>query len=100
VSKRGTRYEERAREKEIKKAYRERKNELKEEIRKNKVEKRKMREEREKRKQENILKSGTKLQKITNPKTLKKIAKSKDRKLLKVVPDDLVNKKRKNSNED
>jgi rRNA-processing protein CGR1 len=100
VSKRGTRYEEREREKEIKKAYRERKNELKEEIRKNKVEKRKMREEREKRKQENILKSGTKLQKITNPKTLKKIAKSKDRKLLKVVPDDLVNKKRKNSNED
>ena len=100
VSKRGTRYEEREREKEIKKAYSERKNELKEEIRKNKAEKRKMREEREKRKQENILKSGTKLQKITNPKTLKKIAKSKDRKLLKVVPDDLVNKKRKNSNKE
>ncbi|ONK72156.1 uncharacterized protein A4U43_C04F16370 [Asparagus officinalis] len=40
---------------------------------------------------ENVLKSGTKLQKITNPKTLKKIAKSKERKLLKVVPDDVVN---------
>jgi rRNA-processing protein CGR1 len=63
------------------------------------VEKRKMREEREKRKQENILRSGTKLQKITNPKTLKKIAKSKDRKLLKVVPDELVNNnKKKNAN--
>lgn len=47
--------------------------------------------EREKKKKENILKSGTKLQKITNPKTLKKIAKSKDRKLLKVVPDEFVN---------
>jgi rRNA-processing protein CGR1 len=63
------------------------------------VEKRKMREEREKRKQENILRSGTKLQKITNPKTLKKIAKSKDRKMLKVVPDELVNNnKKKNAN--
>ncbi|CAK7348111.1 unnamed protein product [Dovyalis caffra] len=98
VSKRGMSYEEREREKEIKKAYRERKNELKEEIRNHKVEKRKMRQEREKRKQENILKSGTKLQKITNPKTLKKIAKSKDRKLLKVVPDDLVNRKKKSTN--
>ncbi|KAI5599682.1 hypothetical protein POPTR_002G237000v4 [Populus trichocarpa] len=99
VSKRGTNFEERQKEKEIKKAYRERKNELKEEIRKNKVEKRKMREEREKRKQENILRSGTKLQKITNPKTLKKIAKSKDRKMLKVVPDELVNNnKKKNAN--
>ncbi|KAK9272445.1 hypothetical protein L1049_002818 [Liquidambar formosana] len=63
-----------------------------EEIRNNKVEKRKKREEREKRKQENILRSGTKFQKITNPKTLKKIAKSKQRKLLKVVPDDLLKK--------
>lgn len=75
----------------MKRAYRERMNELKEEIRSNKVEKRKKREEREKKKKENILKSGTKLQKITNPKTLKKIAKSKERKLLKVVPDELVN---------
>ncbi|MCD7461092.1 hypothetical protein HAX54_045152 [Datura stramonium] len=75
--------EQRMKEKEIKKAYKERINELKEEIRQNKVDKRKQREEREKRKQENILKSGTKVQKITNPKTLKKIAKSKQRKLLK-----------------
>ncbi|KAL3829434.1 hypothetical protein ACJIZ3_018236 [Penstemon smallii] len=90
----GTTVEQRVKEKEIKKAYRERKEELKEEIRKNKQEKRKQREEREKKKQENTLRSGTKLQKITNPKTLKKIAKSKQRKLLKVVPDDLLNKKK------
>uniref|UniRef100_A0A2P2NGU6 Coiled-coil domain-containing protein 86 n=1 Tax=Rhizophora mucronata TaxID=61149 RepID=A0A2P2NGU6_RHIMU len=95
VSKKGTTFEQRGREKEIKRAYRERMSELKEEIRKNKVEKRKMREEREKKKQENILTSGTKLQKITNPKTLKKIAKSKHRKLLKVVSDDVLNKKKK-----
>ncbi|EEF49350.1 uncharacterized protein DDB_G0279979 [Ricinus communis] len=95
VSVKGTTFEERERQKEIKKAYRERINELKEEIRRNKQEKRKQREEREKKKQENILKSGTKLQKITNPKTLKKISKSKDRKLLKLVPDDLVNRNKK-----
>ncbi|PON68852.1 Cgr1-like [Parasponia andersonii] len=90
VSRKGVSFEERAREKEIKRAYRERKEELKEEIKRNKIEKRKQREEREKKKQENILRSGTKLQKITNPNTLKKIAKSKQRKLLKVVPDDLL----------
>ncbi|XP_051139009.1 vicilin-like seed storage protein At2g18540 [Andrographis paniculata] len=90
VSKRKTTVEQRTREKEVKKAYRERMNELKEEIRRNKEEKRKLREEREKKKQENILRSGTKLQVITNPKTLKKIAKSKQRKLLKVVPDDIL----------
>ncbi|XP_059630817.1 rRNA-processing protein CGR1-like [Cornus florida] len=93
VSRNNTSFEQRMKQKEIKKAYKERMTELKEEIRQNKVEKRKKREEREKKKQENILKSGTKLQKITNPKTLKKIAKSKQRKLLKVVPDDLLNKK-------
>ncbi|KAJ6403849.1 hypothetical protein OIU84_012112 [Salix udensis] len=99
VSKRGTGYEERQKDKEIKKAYRERKDELKEEIRKNKVEKRKMKEEREKRKKENILRTGTKLQKITNPKTLKKISKSRDRKKLKVVPDELFNNNnKKNAN--
>ncbi|KAF3791075.1 hypothetical protein EJ110_NYTH15126 [Nymphaea thermarum] len=92
VSHKGTTFEQRALAKEIKKAYKERMNELKEEIRTNKVEKRKQREEREKRKKENILRSGTKLQKITNPKTLKKIAKSKQKKLLKVVPDDLLKK--------
>ncbi|KAL7135957.1 hypothetical protein ABFS83_11G133500 [Erythranthe nasuta] len=94
VSKKGTTAEQRAKEKEIKKAYKGRMNELKEEIRQNKQEKRRRREENEKKKQENILRSGTKLQKITNPKTLKKISKSKQRKLLKVVPDkNLVNKK-------
>lgn len=88
----GTSLEQRMKEKEIKKAYKERMNELKEEIRKHKVEKRQKREEMEKRKKENILKSGTKFQKITNPKTLKKIAKSaKNKKLLRVVSDDVVN---------
>ncbi|KAG2411413.1 hypothetical protein I3760_Q001900 [Carya illinoinensis] len=94
VSRKGTSFEERKTQKEIKRAYKERMTELKEAIRANKVEKRKQREEREKRKQENILRSGTKLQKITNPKTLKKIAKSKQKKLLKVVPDDLLNKRK------
>ncbi|XP_020592624.1 protein PXR1 [Phalaenopsis equestris] len=94
ISRRGTSLEVRSREKELKRAFRERKEELKEEIRKNKEEKRKRREEQEKKKKENILRSGTKLQKITNPKTLKKIAKSKQRKLLKVVPDDLLNNKK------
>ncbi|KAL6521838.1 hypothetical protein OROGR_018407 [Orobanche gracilis] len=92
VSKKGTTVERRMKEKEMKKAYRERMNELKEEIRQNKQEKRMCLEEREKKKKENILRSGTKLQKITNPKTLKKIAKSKNTKLLKVVPDDVFNK--------
>ncbi|KAL6507252.1 hypothetical protein OROGR_023447 [Orobanche gracilis] len=96
VSKKGTTAELRMKEKEMKKAYRERMNELKEEIRQNKQEKRMRREEREKKKKENILRSGTKLQKITNPKTLKKIAKSKNKKLLKVVPDDVFNKKKNN----
>ncbi|CAL1398532.1 unnamed protein product [Linum trigynum] len=92
VSRRVAPFEERQKEKQIKKAYRERVNELKEVIRSNKVEKRKAREEREKRKKENVLKSGTKLQRISNPKTLQKIAKSKDRKSLKVVPDAVFNK--------
>ncbi|XP_060193511.1 rRNA-processing protein CGR1 [Lycium barbarum] len=96
VSVKGKPLEQRIKEKEIKKAYKERINELKEEIRQNKVDKRKQREERDKRKQENILKSGTKVQKITNPKTLKKIAKSKQRKQLKVVSDDLLNGGNKN----
>ncbi|KAG9443456.1 hypothetical protein H6P81_014796 [Aristolochia fimbriata] len=95
VSCKGTTFEHRARQKEIKKAYTQRMQELKDEIRNNKIEKRKRREEREKKKQENILRSGTKLQKITNPKTLKKIAKSKQKKLLKVVPDEVLNKNKK-----
>lgn len=93
VSHKGADFEQRARQKEVKRAYRERLQELKEEIRKNKAEKRMRREEREKKKEENIMKSGTKLQVITNPKTLKKIAKSKRRKDLKVVPDDMVKRK-------
>ncbi|TKY62986.1 MAP7 domain-containing protein 2 [Spatholobus suberectus] len=92
VSRKGTTFEQREREKVIKKAYKERMTELKEEIRLNKVEKRKKREEREKKKQENIIRSGTKFQKITNPNTLKKIAKSKQRKQLRVVPDELLRK--------
>ncbi|KAJ0959762.1 hypothetical protein J5N97_000551 [Dioscorea zingiberensis] len=72
----------RTKEKELKRAYKERMNELKEEIRQNKVEKRK-RVERVKKKKENILRVGMKLQKITNPKTLTKIAKLKQKKLLK-----------------
>ncbi|WZZ39635.1 hypothetical protein YC2023_035894 [Brassica napus] len=91
VRNKGPDLEEMKRQREIKKAYRERKNELKEEIRSHKVEKRKKKEEREKRKAENVLRTGTKLQKITNPKTLKKIAKSKQRKHLKVIPDEVVN---------
>ncbi|KAF7134696.1 hypothetical protein RHSIM_Rhsim08G0039300 [Rhododendron simsii] len=79
-----TSFEQRAKQKEVKRAYKERMVELKEEIRLNKVEKRKKREEREKRKKENVLRTGTKLQVITNPKTLKKIAKSKQRKQLKI----------------
>ncbi|WCJ40230.1 hypothetical protein M5689_021161 [Euphorbia peplus] len=98
VSRKGTPFEERDRQKEIKRAYSERMQELKDEIKKNKQEKRKHREERKKRKEENVLRSGTKLQKITNPKTLQKIAKSKKRKLLKVVPDDLVTRNTKNTN--
>lgn len=82
-------FELRAKEKKDKQLYKERITELKEEIRKHKVEKRKAREEREKKKQENVIRSGTKFQKITNPKTLKKIAKSKNKKSLKVVPDDI-----------
>ncbi|KAK7290558.1 hypothetical protein RIF29_05065 [Crotalaria pallida] len=89
-----TTFEEREREKQIKKAYKERMTELKEEIRVNKAEKRKKREESEKKKLENVLKSGTRFQKITNPNTLKKIAKSKQRKQLKVVPDDFLKHKK------
>ncbi|XP_022775500.1 LOW QUALITY PROTEIN: MAP7 domain-containing protein 1-like [Durio zibethinus] len=85
----------RERQKEIKGGYRERMNELKEEIRQNEMENRKKREERERRRRKRILRSGTKLQKITNPNTLQKIAKSKQKKLFQVVPDEFVNKKSK-----
>jgi Cgr1 family len=89
-------FELRAKEKKDKQLYKERIAELKEEIRTNKVEKRRLREEREKRKQENIIRSGTKFQKITNPKTLKKISKSRNKKLLKVVPDEIFSRGKKN----
>ncbi|KAK1272157.1 hypothetical protein QJS04_geneDACA004370 [Acorus gramineus] len=88
-------FEARAKEKELKRAYKERMGELKEEIRANKAEKRRKREEREKRKQENVLMSGTKFQVISNPKTLKKIQKTKQRKLLRRVPDEVVNRNKK-----
>ncbi|KAK8962111.1 hypothetical protein KSP40_PGU011182 [Platanthera guangdongensis] len=97
ISRRGTSLEFRIKEKELKRAFKQRKDELKEEIRKNKEDKRKRREEREKKKEENILRSGTKFQKITNPKTLKKIAKSKQRKLLKLVPDELLSNRKSNA---
>ncbi|XP_078428078.1 coiled-coil protein [Wolffia australiana] len=92
VTRRGKSLEQRVKDKELKRAFQDRVKELKEEIRSNKVEKRRKREEREKKKKENILRTGTKLQKITNPKTLKKIAKSKQRKNLKLVDDSLVSK--------
>ncbi|KAK9911054.1 hypothetical protein M0R45_034978 [Rubus argutus] len=95
VSRKGTTFEERERNKSIKKAYRERMGELKDEIKRNKEEKRKKREEREKKKKENILKSGTKLQIISNPKTIQKIAKTKARKLLKPVPEEMRNRNKK-----
>ncbi|KAG2332866.1 hypothetical protein Bca4012_017502 [Brassica carinata] len=98
VRNKGPDLEEMKRQREIKRAYKERKNELKEEIRSHKVEKRKKKEEREKRKAENVLRTGTKLQKITNPKTLKKIAKSKQRKHLKVIPDEVMNGNKKSIN--
>ena len=94
VSRKPTPLEQRVREKSLKRAYQARKAELKEEIRQNKVAKRKAREEREKRKQENVLRTGTKLQRVTNPKTIQKIAKSKKRKQLKVVPDEFFGGKK------
>lgn len=95
VTRRSKPLEQRSKEKELKRAFQERVKELKEEIRQSKVEKRRKREEREKKKKENVLRTGTKLQKITNPKTLQKIAKSKQRKHLKVVDDALLNKNKK-----
>lgn len=98
ASRKPTPLEQRAREKSLKRAYQARLVELKEEIRQNKVAKRKQREEREKRKQENVLRTGTKLQRVTNPKTIQKIAKSKKRKQLKVVPDELLGGRKSEAN--
>jgi rRNA-processing protein CGR1 len=76
--------EERNREKEVKRAYKERMMELKEQIRTNKVEKRKKIEEKARIKKENELR-GQAVQKVTNPKTIKKMSK-KQRKLLRPAP--------------
>ncbi|RZC59673.1 hypothetical protein C5167_006972 [Papaver somniferum] len=86
-------FDERMKEKEIKKAFKSRVDELKLEIKNNKIEKRLEREKREKKKQENILRTGTKIQKITNPKTLKKISKSKNKGQLRKVPDEMFKRK-------
>ncbi|XP_024181016.1 protein PXR1-like [Rosa chinensis] len=65
VSRKGTTFEEREKNKSVKKAYKERMAEPKGEIKRNKEEKRRKREEREKKKKENILKTGSKLQIIS-----------------------------------
>ncbi len=70
---------------EAKRAFKDRMSELKEQIRSNKVEKRRKVEERKRIKKENELKS-TPVQKITNPKTLKKMSK-KQRNMLRRVSD-------------
>uniref|UniRef100_A0A0E0K1X1 Coiled-coil domain-containing protein 86 n=1 Tax=Oryza punctata TaxID=4537 RepID=A0A0E0K1X1_ORYPU len=98
ASRKPTPLEQRVRDKSLKRAYQARVAELKEEIRQNKAAKRKQREEREKRKKENVLRSGTKLQRVTNPKTIQKIAKSKKRKQLKVVPDEFLGGKKSEAN--
>ncbi|CAM6021553.1 unnamed protein product [Sphagnum balticum] len=82
---RKTTLEEKNRLREVKRAYKDRMSELKEQIRSNKVEKRRKVEERKRIKKENELKS-TPVQKITNPKTLKKMSK-KQRNMLRRVSD-------------
>uniref|UniRef100_A0ACD5ZBV7 Uncharacterized protein n=2 Tax=Avena sativa TaxID=4498 RepID=A0ACD5ZBV7_AVESA len=94
VSRKPVPLEQRVKDKSLKKAYQARKNELKEEIRQNKIAKRTKKQEREKLKKENILRTGSKLQKVTNPKTIQKIAKSKNRRQLKVVSDEIFGKKK------
>eukprot|EP00250_Pteridium_aquilinum_P015856 c22804_g1_i1 orf=78-641(+) len=71
---------------EIKKAYKERMTELKEQIRQNKISKRKAKQEREKRKKENEARTGTVYQKVSNPKKLKNMSK-KQKKMLRVIPE-------------
>ncbi len=82
---RKTTLEEKNRLREVKRAYKDRMSELKEQIWSNKVEKRRKVEERKRIKKENELKS-TPVQKITNPKTLKKMSKKK-RNMLRRVSD-------------
>ncbi len=82
---RKTTSQEKTRMREVKRAYKDRMSELKKQITSNKVEKRRKVEERKRIKKENELKS-TPVQKITNPKTLKKMSK-KQRKMLRRVAD-------------
>lgn len=77
---------EKEKERKVRQAYKERKNELKEQIRTSKQEQRKAAVERKRVKAENDLRGSSKLQKITNPKTLKKMSK-KAKKMLRVVPE-------------
>ncbi|XP_024543624.1 stress response protein NST1-like [Selaginella moellendorffii] len=85
VSVKGSSLEERAKAKRIAAEFRERKQQLKEQIRANKVEKRKRLEEYKKRKEENVKKSGLKLQKVTNLKKLQKMSKKEKKKLVTVA---------------
>ena len=78
--------EQRTMQKEVKKAYKDRMTELKEQIRQNKINKRKAKEERVKRKKENEARTGTVYEKITNPKKLKNMSK-KQKKLLRKIPE-------------
>ena len=78
--------EQRTMQKEVKKAYKDRMTELKEQIRQNKISKRKAKEERVKRKKENEARTGTIYEKITNPKKLKNMSK-KQKKLLRKIPE-------------
>lgn len=94
VSRKPVPLEQRVKDKSLKKAYQARKAELKEEIRQNKIAKRTKRQDREKLKKENVLRTGSKLQKVTNPKTIQKIAKSKNRHQLRVVSDEIFGKKK------
>ncbi|XP_024542607.1 rRNA-processing protein CGR1-like [Selaginella moellendorffii] len=85
VSVKGSSLEERAKAKRIAAEFRERKQQLKEQIRANKVDKRKRLEEYKKRKEENVKKSGLKLQKVTNLKKLQKMSKREKKKLVTVA---------------
>ncbi|CAM6082908.1 unnamed protein product [Calypogeia fissa] len=77
--------DERNRVRQVKKAYKERLGELKDQIRLNKRAKREQIETRKRIKKENELRTQP-VQRITNPKTLKKMSK-KQRKLLRIAPD-------------
>eukprot|EP00850_Spirogloea_muscicola_P025022 SM001998S05393 [mRNA] locus=s1998:903:1592:- [translate_table: standard] len=84
VRARATSLDDKRREKELKKAYRERLAEFKEDVRQQKAAKRKAVEEKRRIKAANQAKSQI-VQKVTNPKTIKKMSK-KERKKLKPAP--------------